>query len=108
MTFRKPPDEGGQRSGGQRFYPELARTGGGIRLACSPQDINIGKLIRHTEGEIDLAGCGECRLTESAASGPLDLALEAFFAVLERYTLAQVMDERSSARLLALLDSHGT
>jgi hypothetical protein len=68
MTFRKPPDEGGQRSGGQRFYPELARTGGGIRLACSPQDINIGKLIRHTEGEIDLAGCGECRLTESAAS----------------------------------------
>lgn len=91
------------------FIQSLRGRGGGIRLACSPQDINIGKLIRHTEGEIDLAGCGECRLNGICRlPGPLDLALEAFFAVLERYTLAQVMDERSSARLLALLDSHGT
>jgi Rrf2 family nitric oxide-sensitive transcriptional repressor len=90
------------------FIQSLRGRGGGIRLACSPQDINIGKLIRHTEGAIDLVGCGECRLNGICRlPGPLDLALEAFFAVLERYTLAQVMDERSSARLLALLDNHG-
>lgn len=90
------------------FIQSVRGRGGGIRLARPPQDINIGKLIRHTEGDIDLVGCGECRINGICQlPGPLDLALGAFFAVLERYTLAQVMDERSKARLLSLLGNHG-
>lgn len=65
---------------------------GGLRLARPAQDINIGKLIRHTEGEIDLVGCAECKLAGACQlPDPLDLALEAFFAVLERYTLSDVL-----------------
>jgi Rrf2 family nitric oxide-sensitive transcriptional repressor len=78
--------------------------GGGLRLARAAQEINIGRLLRHTEGEIDLVGCATCKLKGACRlPGPLDLALDAFFTVLEGYTLAQVMDDKSGARLLSLL-----
>ncbi|MDE1918108.1 MAG: Rrf2 family transcriptional regulator [Sphingomonadales bacterium] len=79
---------------------------GGIRLASPPEQINIGRLIRHTEGEIDLVGCADCRLRGACTlPGPLDLALNAFFAVLERYTLAEVMGDKGAARLLEQLSA---
>ena len=78
---------------------------GGIRLARAAGEINIGRLIRHTEGEIDLVGCGTCKLAGACQlPGPLDLALDAFFAVLERYTLSDVMGP-SGARFLENLQS---
>lgn len=78
--------------------------GGGIRLARPPHAINIGRLIRHTEGEIDLVGCSDCKLKGACRlPGPLDLALDAFFGVLDRYTLDQVMGSGDSSRLLAAL-----
>jgi Rrf2 family nitric oxide-sensitive transcriptional repressor len=74
---------------------------GGIRLARPADQINIGHLIRHTEGQIDLVGCEDCKLAGSCRlPGPLDLALEAFFAVLDRYSLQDVMGPQG-ARLLA-------
>jgi Rrf2 family nitric oxide-sensitive transcriptional repressor len=77
--------------------------GGGIRLARAADEINIGRLIRHTEGEIDLVGCATCRLAGACQlPDPLDLALEAFFAVLERYTLRDVMGPQGD-RLLERL-----
>jgi Rrf2 family nitric oxide-sensitive transcriptional repressor len=87
------------------YVQSLRGRGGGIRLARPAPEINIGRLIRHTEGEIDLVGCATCALKGACQlPGPLDLALEAFFAVLERYTLAQVLQDE--ARLLAALASH--
>jgi Rrf2 family nitric oxide-sensitive transcriptional repressor len=86
------------------YVQSLRGRGGGIRLARSAQEINIGRLIRHTEGVIDLAGCGTCKLQEVCRlPGPLDLALDAFFGVLERYTLAEVAGTRDGSRLLAAL-----
>lgn len=77
--------------------------GGGIRLARSADQINIGRLIRHTEGEIDLVGCGTCKLAGACQlPDPLDLALEAFFAVLERYTLSDVMGPQGETLLARL------
>jgi Rrf2 family transcriptional regulator, nitric oxide-sensitive transcriptional repressor len=90
------------------YIQSLRGRGGGIRLARPAQDINIGKLLRHTEGEIDLVGCSTCKLKGACRlPGPLDLALDAFFAVLEAYTLAQVMDDRGGALLLARLGETG-
>lgn len=76
---------------------------GGIRLARLPADINIGALIRHTEGDIDLVGCGECKLNGACRlPGPLDEALDAFFAVLGKYTLHDVLGRGGNERLLSL------
>ena len=77
---------------------------GGIRLARPPAEINIGKLIRHTEGRIDLAGCADCKLRGVCGlPDPLDLALEAFFSVLEQFSLADVVGQAGGTRLLQRL-----
>ncbi|AKH19842.1 RrF2 family transcriptional regulator [Sedimenticola thiotaurini] len=82
---------------GQQGYIETLRgKGGGIQLALSPNAINIGKLIRQTERNSVLVECFKsencgckirpvCRLT-----GVLAEAQEAFYQVLEAYTLADL------------------
>lgn len=80
---------------------------GGLRLARPASEINIGTLLRHTEGEIDLVGCGTCKLAGACQlPAPLDMALEAFFSVLERYRLSDVLGPQG-ARLLERLSRHG-
>ena len=87
------------------YIEALRGRNGGLRLAHPAPDINIGRLIRHTEGEIDLVGCAQCKLMGACRlPDPLDQALNAFFAVLERYTLADVLGDRGE-RLLAQLRS---
>ena len=89
---------------GSGYVEALRGRHGGLRLARPASDINIGRLIRHTEGEIDLVGCAECKLNGACQlPDPLDQALAAFFAVLERYTLADVMGRDGGVRLMARL-----
>jgi Rrf2 family transcriptional regulator, nitric oxide-sensitive transcriptional repressor len=74
------------------YVTALRGRNGGIRLALQPEEINIGRLIRQMEGKIDLVECANCKLLGLCRlPGPLDLALSAFFDVLERYTLADVV-----------------
>lgn len=80
---------------------ELARSGyvesvrgrfGGIRLGKPPEEINVGELIRHTEDGFDLVDCGSCVIAPACGmTGVLNEALSAFLAVLDRYTLADLM-----------------
>ncbi|EGD60931.1 BadM/Rrf2 family transcriptional regulator [Novosphingobium nitrogenifigens DSM 19370] len=85
------------------YVQALRGRNGGIRLGRPAGEINIGKLIRHTEGTIDLVGCEDCKLAGACdLPDPLNEALNAFFAVLERYTLADVLG-RGGERLLQRL-----
>jgi Rrf2 family nitric oxide-sensitive transcriptional repressor len=82
---------------------------GGLRLARSPAAIRIGDVVRHTEDDLALVECfdarrnacaiaGTCRLT-----GILDEALQAFLAVLDRYTLDDILAPAPQlAKLLGL------
>jgi Rrf2 family transcriptional regulator, nitric oxide-sensitive transcriptional repressor len=99
---------------GKFGYLETVRgRGGGFRLAKPAGDIRIGSVVKATE-ETTLAlvpclaaataeaGCridGACRL-----KGMLSEALSAFFAVLDRYTLADIVGGRAAPlrRLLQL------
>lgn len=78
--------------------------GGGLTLAKQPADIRIGAVVRALETDTDLVAClgdnpascvfsGACRLT-----GALRQALEAFFAELDRLTLADVATNRADLR----------
>ncbi|WP_174873333.1 Rrf2 family transcriptional regulator [Vogesella oryzae] len=68
--------------------------GGGLALARQASHYRLGEIIRTLEDIGDLIDCaepacflrGRCRL-----KGVLDEALAAFFAVLDRYTLADVV-----------------
>ncbi|QEI12088.1 RrF2 family transcriptional regulator [Cellvibrio japonicus] len=80
---------------------------GGLRLNGRPEDINIGRLVRHTEEDFALVECfsgGECSLTPACRlKGVLVKALEAFFQVLDGYTLADLLPLSSRRELVRLL-----
>ena len=75
---------------------------GGIRLARAPEAIAIGALVRATEAEFALAECmqaqgGDCCAISPACrlKGMLHEALAAFLAVLDKYTLADLVKNRA-------------
>ena len=75
---------------------------GGIRLAKAPEAIGIGALVRATEAEFALAECmqaqgGDCCAISPACrlKGMLHEALGAFLAVLDKYTLADIVQNRA-------------
>ena len=78
---------------------------GGIRLGRKPQDINLGALIRATEDGFDLVDCGNCVVAPACGvTGVLSEALAAFLAVLDRYTLADMLTPHLRLRELLLMD----
>ncbi|MBS7543886.1 RrF2 family transcriptional regulator [Ancylobacter oerskovii] len=74
---------------------------GGIRLARPAPEINVGALVRHTEDDFDLVGCGSCIIAPACGlTCVLDEALQAFMATLDRYSLADVLAKRGDFRHL--------
>jgi Rrf2 family transcriptional regulator, nitric oxide-sensitive transcriptional repressor len=85
--------------------------GGGIRLRCPPRDINIGQVVRGTEGKLDVIGClgrrGYCPIERVCVlRGVLHDAIQAFLAVLDGYTLADLIKPQGALSSLLLLDQH--
>jgi Rrf2 family nitric oxide-sensitive transcriptional repressor len=81
--------------------------GGGLQLALAPDSIVIGQVVRATEGEAVPAECfgdqpDNCSIARICRlRGVLREAVEAFHAVLDGYTLADLVRNRSSlARVL--------
>ena len=81
---------------------EMARVGwlvatrgrnGGLRLAANPRELTVGAVLRQLEGAEELIDCAgtdcrlalDCRLRAALADG-----LRAFYAAMDRYTLAQI------------------
>jgi Rrf2 family transcriptional regulator, nitric oxide-sensitive transcriptional repressor len=68
---------------------------GGIRLARPPEEIIIGSVVRHTEDGFDLVDCGSCIIAPACGlTGVLREALDAFMAVLDSHTLADLLDNQ--------------
>jgi Rrf2 family nitric oxide-sensitive transcriptional repressor len=82
---------------GKAGYVEGVRgRSGGIRLAKPADRISVGAVVRRTEEGFDLADCGSCVISPACGlSGVLSEALTAFMAVLDRYTLADLLKKRS-------------
>lgn len=98
-----------------KIVQELGREGilgtvrgksGGIHLARAPEDIGVGEVVRLTEPDFRIvecfgAGVPECRLHGSCVlTTALGEALEAFFEVLDGYTLADLVGPRRTLRRL--------
>lgn len=77
---------------GSGYVQSLRGRGGGLRLARPASEINIGEMVRHTEGQVDLVGCGSCALAPACGMVcAFKNAVEAFFATLEAHSLADIM-----------------
>lgn len=74
--------------------------GGGIGLACSPDAICVGQVIRRTEGAVVAAQCftddsSQCAIAPVCRlRGVLSEAIAAFYQVLDHYTLADLVANR--------------
>jgi Rrf2 family nitric oxide-sensitive transcriptional repressor len=77
------------------FVQTVRGRSGGLRLAMAPSQIRLGDVVRQTEEELAVVEClstgqcpirGPCRLEHV-----LNEATEAFLAVLDRYTLADLV-----------------
>ena len=81
---------------------------GGMRLHMAPQDINIGILVRVTEQDLSIVECfsskNACKITPVCGlKSMFGEALKAFLEVLDRYTLADVIQDHHRPQLLRLL-----
>src|SRR4051794_469268 len=73
---------------------------GGLSLARKPADILVGEVVRETEPHANLLECFDlatntCRIASACRlRGVAIEARDAFFAVLDRYTLADILENR--------------
>jgi len=91
----------------QGYIETLRGKGGGMRLARSPAKINVGEVVRGAEESLTLVECFDkatsgCRIEDACLlKGVLGRAMDAFFVVLDRHTLADLlMPKPRLARIL--------
>ena len=83
----------------QGFIRSVRGPGGGLVLARPARDIVIGDVIRKTEDDLALVECfrpdNDCIITDHCKlSAVMGQALKAFLAVLDGYTLADIVTNR--------------
>ena len=85
--------------------------GGGLHLARPPGEIVIGAVVRLTEEDLALVACfgdGGCAITQACRlRRALTEALNAFLAVLDGYTLADLLAGGAAPDLARLLGLPG-
>jgi Rrf2 family nitric oxide-sensitive transcriptional repressor len=95
------------------YISTLRGKGGGLRLARPAGEIGLGEVVRQTEPDMALVPCfgtaeapagAPCPIVPACGlRGVLGEALQAFMAVLDRYTLADLVQRRAELRgLLAI------
>jgi Rrf2 family iron-responsive transcriptional regulator len=83
---------------------------GGVKLGKPAAEINLFDVVRVTEENFAMAECfendaTECPLVDSCAlNAALREALNAFFGVLERYSIADLVKARPNVRALLGID----
>jgi Rrf2 family nitric oxide-sensitive transcriptional repressor len=89
----------------QGFLDAVRGRSGGVRLARPAIAISVGDVVRHTEGTFDLVDCGSCVIAPACAlTAALHEARGAFMAVLDGYSLADLVEDRKRG-LRELLES---
>lgn len=79
------------------FLETVRGRGGGLKLARPPERIKLGDVVRRMEDDFVLVECFEpgsdhCRITQACRlKGVLGEALKAWLAVLDKYTLADLL-----------------
>ncbi|MBS0278300.1 MAG: Rrf2 family transcriptional regulator [Proteobacteria bacterium] len=93
----------------QGFIESVRGRNGGLRLARPAERINLGAVVRTTEDSLTLVECFDRETNTCVVApvcglrGPLDEALAAFFAVLNKYSLADLVANPATYRRMARL-----
>ncbi|PON10897.1 Rrf2 family transcriptional regulator [Candidatus Entotheonella serta] len=90
------------------FIETVRGRGGGLRLGQSPTRVALGQVVRKMEPHFNIVECfdgaaNRCPVTPACQlSTMLEQARDAFLAVLDRYTLADLIQDKPA--LTKLLD----
>lgn len=91
------------------FIESQRGRGGGVRLAKPAEALNLGRIVRATEDNFHIVECF-CRETNTCVVAPacglrdpLDEALAAFLAVLDRYSLSDLINNPATSRRMRRL-----
>ena len=96
--------------GKQGWLANVRGKGGGLELGEAPEKIVVGRVVRETEGKAVLAECfgdtgGDCQIAPNCRlRGVLGEAVTAFYAVLDRYTLADLVNNRQQLARMLFID----
>lgn len=88
--------------GKQGWLANVRGKGGGLELAMPPEKVGVGQVVRHTEGPAVPAECfgeggGHCTIAGIChLSSVLGEAVKAFYTVLDKYTLADLVQNRQA------------
>lgn len=83
------------------FLTNTRGRGGGLKLAVPAAQINVGRVVRITEGEARPAECFEDHPSECVLAGACRLqgvlqeAIERFYGVLDQYSLEDLVANRA-------------
>jgi len=89
------------------FLETVRGRGGGIQLARAPEEISVGEVLRHTD-RMELVECFEpganpCLIEPACGlKAALAEALDAFLAVVDQYTVADLIARRRKPLALLL------
>lgn len=90
------------------FIETVRGRSGGLRLARSAEAISVGAVARYTERTIPLAECfpegaGACRIASNCVYRQVLVeAREAFFTVLDRYSVRDLVEDNPVLRAVLL------
>lgn len=97
--------------GQQGWLLNVRGKGGGLELGMEPERVRVGQVVRQTEGEVKVAECfnefgvSDCRIADCCRlRGVLGEAVTAFYAVLDRYTLADLVANRQQLARILFVD----
>ncbi|MFC5757843.1 Rrf2 family transcriptional regulator [Rhizobium sp. GCM10022189] len=83
------------------FIEAVRGRNGGIRLAKPADHINLGAVLRHTEGLDTLLECSDCMVASACGLPPVvSEAIAAFLAVFDKYTVEDLVRRRLELRAL--------
>lgn len=95
--------------GREGWLANVRGKGGGLALAMPTARICVGAVVRRTEGDPVGAECfepagGHCRIAPACRlHGVLDRAFDAFFSVLDGYTLQDMLSNREELSNVLML-----
>ncbi|KQY28750.1 Rrf2 family transcriptional regulator [Caulobacter sp. Root1455] len=83
------------------FVRTVRGRGGGVALARPADQISIGQVVRQTEEGFQLVDCDGCVIAPACTlPRVLNEATAAFMAVLDKYSLEDLLDQRHQMRSL--------
>ena len=96
--------------GKQGWLANVRGKGGGLELGVLPDNLRVGRVVRAAEGGDVMAECfgesgGDCHIAPNCRlRGVLGEAIDAFYAVLDRYTVEDLVNNRNQLARMLFID----